>query len=108
MLGYSQGSIIVRGALERCSLRVHNLITLSDIHQGIFSIPYLLKLPAQFRELVTKYAYETPVQDIISVANYWRNPDQLNRYIHLIAIISRISIMNMKYEMKHIVQICLN
>jgi palmitoyl-protein thioesterase len=80
MLGYSQGSVITRGALERCSLPVHNLITLSGIHQGVFGIPYLLKLPAPIRELVTKYAYETPVQDIISVANYWRDPYQLNTY----------------------------
>jgi palmitoyl-protein thioesterase len=80
MLGYSQGSIIVRGALERCSLPVHNLITLSGIHQGVFGIPYLLRLPVQFRELVTKYAYDNPVQNVISAANYWRDPDQLKRY----------------------------
>ncbi|CAM4808730.1 unnamed protein product [Rotaria magnacalcarata] len=81
MLGYSQGSIIVRGAVEKCSLPVHNLITLSGIHQGVFGVPYLLKLPAEFRELVSKYAYESAVQDVISVAGYWRDPDQLNRYI---------------------------
>jgi palmitoyl-protein thioesterase len=80
MLGYSQGSIIVRGALERCSLPVYNLITLSGIHQGTFGIPYLLKLPEVFRELITKYAYETAVQDLLSVANYWRDPTQLNKY----------------------------
>ncbi|UJR15877.1 hypothetical protein I4U23_002803 [Adineta vaga] len=80
MLGYSQGSIIARGALERCSLPVHNLITLSGIHQGVFGIPYLLKLPIQFRDLITKYAYEKPVQNGISVANYWRDPEQLDRF----------------------------
>ncbi|CAM2718337.1 unnamed protein product [Rotaria socialis] len=63
MLGYSQGSIIVRGAVEKCSLPVHNLITLSGIHQ------------------VSKYAYESVVQDAISVPGYWRDPYQLNRYI---------------------------
>ncbi|CAF3711411.1 unnamed protein product [Rotaria socialis] len=81
MLGYSQGSIIVRGAVEKCSLPVHNLITLSGIHQGVFGVPYLLKLPAEFRELVSKYAYESVVQDAISVPGYWRDPYQLNRYI---------------------------
>jgi palmitoyl-protein thioesterase len=80
MLGYSQGSIIVRGALERCSLPVHNLITLSGIHQGVFGIPYLLSLPIQFRDLVTKYAYEEAVQNVISVSNYWRDPEQLDRF----------------------------
>ncbi|CAF0861597.1 unnamed protein product [Adineta steineri] len=80
LLGYSQGSIIARGALERCSLPVHNLITLSGVHQGVFGVPYLIMLPAQFRELITKYAYEKPVQNTISAANYWRDPDRLKRY----------------------------
>jgi palmitoyl-protein thioesterase len=81
MLGFSQGSLIIRGAVERCSLPVYNLITLSGLHQGIFGIPYLLKLPVQFRELITKYAYEKPIQNRISAANYWRDPTQLNTYI---------------------------
>ncbi|CAF2525674.1 unnamed protein product [Rotaria sp. Silwood2] len=81
ILGYSQGSIIIRGAVERCSLPVYNLITLSGIHQGIFGIPYLLQLPEQYRELVTKYAYENTVQNAISPANYWRDPNQLDKYI---------------------------
>ena len=80
MLGYSQGSIVARGGLERCSLPVYNFITLSGIHQGVFGVPYLLQLPEQIRHLVTKYAYETPVQDAVSVANYWRDPGQLERY----------------------------
>ncbi|CAF0784475.1 unnamed protein product [Adineta steineri] len=79
-IGYSQGSIIVRGAVERCSLPVFNLITLSGIHQGTFGIPYLLQLPIELRDLITKYAYETPVQNAVSVANYWRDPEQLIKY----------------------------
>jgi len=81
MLGYSQGSVIVRGAVERCSLPVHNLITLSGIHQGTFGIPYLEQLPEELRDLITKYAYELPVQNIASPSNYWRDPDQLDKYI---------------------------
>ncbi|CAF1147108.1 unnamed protein product [Adineta steineri] len=81
MLGFSQGSLIVRGAVERCSLPVYNLITLNGLHQGIFGIPYLLKLPIYIRELITKYAYEKQIQNRISIANYWRDPTQLNKYI---------------------------
>lgn len=80
MLGYSQGSVIVRAALERCSLPVHNLITLSGIHQGVFGIPYLLQLPIEFRELVSKAAYEQGVQNLISASNYWRDPEELTRF----------------------------
>jgi palmitoyl-protein thioesterase len=81
MLGFSQGSLITRGAVERCSLPVYNLITLSGLHQGVFGIPYLLKLPAQFRELITKYAYDKSIQDRISAANCWRDPYKLGHYI---------------------------
>ena len=80
LLGYSQGSIIARGAVERCSLPVYNLITLSGIHQGVFGVPYLLQLPIELRDLLTKYAYETAIQNAISPANYWRDPEQLDRY----------------------------
>ena len=80
MLGFSQGSLITRGAIERCSLPVYNLITLSGLHQGVFGIPYLLKLPAQFRELITKYAYDKSIQDRISAANCWRDPYKLGHY----------------------------
>jgi palmitoyl-protein thioesterase len=80
MLGYSQGSLISRGGLERCSLPVYNYITLSGIHQGVFGVPYVLFLPGPLRELVTKYAYEEPVQNAVSVANYWRDPSKLNQY----------------------------
>jgi len=80
MLGFSQGSLITRGALERCSLPVYNLITLSGLHEGVFGIPYLLRLPAYIRELITKFAYEKTIQDRISAANCWRDPTQLNKY----------------------------
>ena len=80
MLGFSQGSLIVRGAVERCSLPVHNLITLNGLHQGVFGIPYLLKLPAQFRHLITRYAYDSFVQNRFSLANSWRDPMQLDTY----------------------------
>ncbi|CAF1603028.1 unnamed protein product [Rotaria sordida] len=36
---------------------------------------------ARFHQLVTKYAYEKFIQDRISIANYWHNPTQLNKYI---------------------------
>ncbi|UJR07455.1 hypothetical protein I4U23_011744 [Adineta vaga] len=80
LIGVSQGSLIVRGAVERCSLPVYNLITLVGVHQGIFGIPGLQILPAPFRELVSKYAYEESVQNVISVAGYWRDPYQLDKY----------------------------
>jgi len=80
LLGVSQGSLITRGAIERCSLPVHNLISLVGVHQGVFGIPSLQTLPAQMRELVSNFAYEEFVQNILSIAGYWRDPYQLNKY----------------------------
>jgi hypothetical protein len=75
----SQGSIIVRDTLQRCSLLLFILITLSGIHKGVFGVPYLQFLPEPIRVLhvVTKYVYELPVQHTVSVANYWRDSTQL-------------------------------
>jgi len=81
LLGFSQGSLIVRGALQRCSLPVYNLITLSGVNDGVFGVPNLIHLPAPFRELVSEFAYETVVQDTISVAGYWRDPYHLDEYM---------------------------
>ncbi|CAF1036568.1 unnamed protein product [Rotaria sp. Silwood1] len=81
MLGVSQGSLIVRGAVERCSLPVYNLITLVGAHQGVFGVPSLKLLPREFWELVSKYAYEESVQNVISIAGFWRDPFQLEKYI---------------------------
>ncbi len=32
------------------------------------------------RQLVSKYPYEESVQNLISVAGYWRHPYQLDKY----------------------------
>jgi palmitoyl-protein thioesterase len=81
MLGFSQGSIIVRAAVERCSLPVYNLITLSGVNQGVFGIPNLLSLPPSLRELISEFVYEDTVQEMLSIAGYWRDPYQLDKYL---------------------------
>ncbi|CAF0813291.1 unnamed protein product [Didymodactylos carnosus] len=81
ILGFSQGSLIVRGAVERCSFpNVYNLITISGAHAGIFGIPYLEDLPAHFRELISKYAYTDIAQGMLSISGYWRDPYNLDTY----------------------------
>jgi hypothetical protein len=45
MVGYYQGTIIVRGAIQRF------------IHQGTFGVPYLTFIPEQYQQLITKYDY---------------------------------------------------
>ena len=81
LIGVSQGGLIVRAAVERCSLPVYNLITLVGPHEDIFGVPDLQMLPEEFRQLVSKYAYEESVQNTLSVAGYWRDPYQLEKYV---------------------------
>jgi palmitoyl-protein thioesterase len=103
MLGFSQGSIIVRAAVERCSLPVYNLITLSGINQGVFGVPNLLNLPPPFRELVSEFAYEDAIQDVISIAGYWRDPYHFDKYLRrcrfLPDINNELPVRNETYKM---------
>ncbi|CAF1231193.1 unnamed protein product [Didymodactylos carnosus] len=81
LLGFSQGSLITRAAVQRCSFpNAYNLITLSGIHGGEFGIPYIELLPPKLREFATKYMYTDYVQKLISFAGYWRDPYQLDKY----------------------------
>ncbi|CAF3900331.1 unnamed protein product [Rotaria sp. Silwood2] len=91
MLGISQGSLIVRGAVERCSLPVYNLITIVGAPQGIFSDPSRRLLPRQFWELVSKYAYEESVQNVISITGFWCDPFQLEKYTNRSHFLSNIN-----------------
>lgn len=81
LLGVSQGGLIVRAAVERCSLPVYNLITLVGPNEGVFGVPDLQMLPEKYRELISKYAYEDFVQSSISISGYWRDPYQLDKYL---------------------------
>ena len=103
MLGFSQGSVIVRAALQRCSLPVYNLITLSGVNGGVFGVPNLMKLPPPFRELISEFAYEDAVQDRISVAGYWRDPYHLDKYMKrcrfLPDINNELPVQNQTYKM---------
>ena len=81
VLVVSQEGLIVRAAVEKCSLPAYSLITLVGIHQGVFGIPSVQFFPVPFRKLISKYAYEDAVQNAISVAGYWRDPSQLDKYL---------------------------
>ena len=106
MLGYSQGSIVARGALERCSLPVYHLITLSGIHQGVFGVPYLTLLPIQFRDLVTNFAYDEPVQNVLSVANYWRESRSIASIPNGLPFSTGLSTTNDRHETRPTVTTC--
>jgi palmitoyl-protein thioesterase len=84
-------------------LPVYNLITLSGINQGVFGVPNLQQLPPPFRELISDFVYEDAIQDVISVAGYWRDPYQLDKYMNscrfLPDINNELPVRNETYKM---------
>lgn len=64
------GGLITRGYIERCNNpQVHNYITWSAPHGGVFGIPeFDMKW---MDDLVQKTPYEAWVQNHISFAGYW-------------------------------------
>ncbi|XP_065071843.1 lysosomal thioesterase PPT2-B-like [Rhopilema esculentum] len=80
LICHSQGGLVCRGIIEMMSdHNVDTVITLSSPLLGQFGIPpswekYLPLLQNKTRDEVTKLVYTTIFQDIMSVANYWRDP----------------------------------
>lgn len=81
LLGFSQGSVIVRAAVERCSLPVYNLITMNGMHQGIFGVPNHESIPPELREIFSEFVYDDILQNTLSIAGYWRDPYHLHKYL---------------------------
>ncbi len=68
-IGMSQGGLLARGYVERCNFYpVINLITIASPHGG----EYLSKIKMDL--------YSDFFQNHFSVANYWRNPNDLYTY----------------------------
>jgi palmitoyl-protein thioesterase len=69
-IGMSQGGLLARGYVERCNLYpVNNLITLVTPHGG------------EFIKNIKINMYNSFTQRYFSVANYWRDPIQLESYL---------------------------
>ncbi|KAJ5071183.1 palmitoyl-protein thioesterase 1 [Anaeramoeba ignava] len=80
LIGYSQGSLITRGYVEYCNdPPVHNFITWSGPHEGVFGIPYVDW--NWLDKLLREDCYIEEVQNSITFAQYWK--DTLNYDVYL-------------------------
>lgn len=69
-IGMSQGGLLARGYVEQCNLYpVKNLITLVTPHGG------------EFIKVITTNFYTKFFQEHLSVAGYWRDPQDLTNYL---------------------------
>ncbi|KAK9323364.1 Alpha/Beta hydrolase protein [Lipomyces orientalis] len=84
-LGFSQGGLFLRGYVERCNApKVHKLLTFGSPHNGVADFP-----PCSKRDIVCRrrnaflksQAYSQYAQGSITVAQYYRNPDQYDEYL---------------------------
>jgi len=70
-IGMSQGGLLARGYVERCNLYpVVNLITMVSPHGGEFFKKNNINM------------YDNFIQEHLSVAGYWRDPLQLEKYLN--------------------------
>ncbi|KAK9239404.1 Alpha/Beta hydrolase protein [Lipomyces kononenkoae] len=84
-LGFSQGGLFLRGYVERCnSPKVYKLLTFGSPQNGVADFP-----PCNARDFLCRrrnaflktQAYSRYAQESITVAQYYRNPDQYDEYL---------------------------
>lgn len=86
-VGYSQGSQLLRGLIQRCpflsnGIKVKNFISLGGQHQGVFGLPNcLLKgFCTYINYLLSEGAYEEKIQSSLIQAAYWHDPTKESLY----------------------------
>ncbi|KAK9374901.1 Alpha/Beta hydrolase protein [Lipomyces chichibuensis] len=84
-LGFSQGGLFLRGYVERCNApKAYKLVTFGSPHNGVADFP-----PCNARDFVCRRrnaflktkAYSQYAQESITVAQYYRDPDQYDTYL---------------------------
>ena len=84
-IGFSQGGVFFRGLIERCSVKVDNLITFGSPHFGVLELP-LCKDPKDWlckrrNALLKKQVWYDVVQRRVIPAQYFRDPLALDNYL---------------------------
>ncbi|GME89217.1 unnamed protein product [Ambrosiozyma monospora] len=83
-IGFSQGGLFLRGAIEVCGLNVKNLITYGSPHQGFTDLPkcddgdwFCQKKNA----FLKRQMYKPNIQNSVVQAQYFRDVENFNQYI---------------------------
>ncbi|XP_057669447.1 palmitoyl-protein thioesterase 1 [Diorhabda carinulata] len=95
-IGFSQGGQFLRGLVQRCpTIKMKNLITLGAQHQGVYGLPRCGALPFEIcnslRKILSQFAYNRYVQDILVQATYWHDPINEETYKHESAYLGEIN-----------------
>lgn len=102
MIGFSQGGLFARAAIEKCGLKVHNLITFGSPHAGVYDLP---KCPdndwicERRNKLLKSQVYNKNVQGSVISAQYFRDTLNYDTYLEKSAFLADIN--NEKPESKN-------
>ena len=81
MIGYSQGSLLARGYVQRFNdPPVRSLISWVGPQAGQFGVPAWEDLLGYLNKITGRMWYAPGVQERVSFANYWRDPNALELY----------------------------
>ncbi|KAI5966206.1 uncharacterized protein KGF55_000515 [Candida pseudojiufengensis] len=84
-IGFSQGGVLLRGLIERCSgIKVNNLITFGSPHMGVMEIKLCQEndwFCRRRNEILKKQVWYDNVQKSIIPAQYFRDPYEIEKYL---------------------------
>ncbi|EGW33064.1 uncharacterized protein SPAPADRAFT_60380, partial [Spathaspora passalidarum NRRL Y-27907] len=84
-IGFSQGGVLLRGLIERCSnITVHNLITFGSPHLGVSELPMCKPrdwLCKARNNVLKRQVWLDKVQKNVIPAQYFRDPLQYEQYL---------------------------
>lgn len=93
-IGFSQGGLFLRALLQRCDVKMHNLITFGSPHNGISDLPPCSEgdwLCKRRNRIVKGHVWEDRVQHSILAAQYFRDPRDWEKYVEKSAFLADIN-----------------
>lgn len=82
-IGFSQGGLFARSAIERCHLNVKKLITFGSPHSGISDLPKCSSWFCEKRnQLLKKQIWKQSIQTSVIPAQYFRDPLDYDNYLN--------------------------
>nr|ABM55661.1 putative palmitoyl-protein thioesterase [Maconellicoccus hirsutus] len=95
LIGYSQGGLVARGIIEQFPNHgVHKLISLSAPQAGQYGTGLLRKYFPGIdvpKEIVYKVLYKSLAQNLLSVANYWKDPYHQEEYYDYVKYLTKLN-----------------
>lgn len=84
-IGFSQGGVLLRGLVERCSsISVNNLITFGSPHMGVLELPLCRNdkdwVCKRRNQLLKRQVWNDNIQRTVLPASYFRDPYQYDKY----------------------------